>query len=255
MTLLINNPSMRIYNILWHITQHSFSRGLSSSQMKRKLCKHFSKMSLFTAQYFKFNFCAPIFQFPLEQQIGGAFCRRPLSKTSAENFRQCSPTLDSTYHLQTHFHRLEKWSNQRKLARSRIWEDEKVQSVRKGVDGHGLERKRSRNEMDHWWHTSLSARPHNHYTNTQSPHKQTQTQRNKDKHGHINIIASKVFSDQRRLLGQTSPPTTNNRKQYLPFLSHICWENVCLFVYLFVYMFLYISLFVYLFICVFVYFD
>ena len=70
-------------------------------------------MSLFTAQYFKFNFCAPIFQFPLEQQIGGAFCRRPLSKTSAENFRQCSPTLDSTYHLQTHFHRLEKWSNQR----------------------------------------------------------------------------------------------------------------------------------------------
>ena len=109
--------------------------------------------------------------------------------------------------------------------------------------------------MDHWWHTSLSARPHNHYTNTQSPHKQTQTQRNKDKHGHINITASKVFSDQRRLLGQTSPPTTNNRKQYLPFLSHICWENVCLFVYLFVYMFLYISLFVYLFICVFVYFD
>ena len=136
-------------------------------------------------------------------------------------------------------------------------EYEKVRSVRKGVDGHGLERKRSRNEMDHWWHTSLSARPHNHYTNTQSQHmhRQTQTQRNKDKHGHINIIASKVFSDQRRLLGQTSPPTTNNRKQYLPFLSHICWENVCLFVYLFVYMFLYISLFVYLFICVFVYFD
>ena len=40
-----------------------------------------------------------IFQFPLQQQIGRPFCRT-LSKTSAENFSQCSPTLDTTCHLQ-----------------------------------------------------------------------------------------------------------------------------------------------------------
>ena len=251
---------MLIFNILWHITQHSFSRGLSSSQMKRKLCKHFSKMSLFTAQYFKFNFCAPIFQFPLEQQIGGAFCRRALSKTSAENFRQCSPTLDSTYHLQTHFHRLEKWSNQRwkKLGRSRIWEDEKVQSVRKGVDGHGLERKRSRNEMDHWWHTSLSARPHNHYTNTQSPNKQTQTQKKQRQTRPHKYFSIKSIFRSKKIIGINY--ATNNQKQFLPFLSHVCWESVCLFLYLCICVFicvyvLYICLFVYLYICVFVYFD
>ena len=165
---------MLIYNILWHITQHSFSRGLSSSQMKRKLCKHFSKMSLFTAKYFKFNFCAPIFQFPLEQQIGGAFCRRPLSKTSAENFRQCSPTLDSTYHLQTHFHRLEKWSNQRwkKLARSRIWEGEKVRS---GWSRSG-EKKEQKWDGSLVAHQPVCTPTQSLHKHTIIAHKQTQTQ-------------------------------------------------------------------------------
>ena len=183
MTLLINNPSMRIYNILWHITQHSFSRGLSSSQMKRKLCKHFSKMSLFTAQYFNFHLNSKL----VELFVGG-HSAKPQLRTFASVHQPWTP-LTISRHIFTD------WRNGQ-TRDGKNWQGAEYERMRRcGVDGHGLERKRSRNEMDHWWHTSLSARPHNHYTNTQSPHKQTQTQRNKDKHGHINILASKVFSD------------------------------------------------------------
>ena len=58
-----------------------------------------------------------IFQFPLQQQIGRPFCR-PLSKTSAENFSQCWPTLDTTCHLQIVSHLFKKFLKGRVQKRS-----------------------------------------------------------------------------------------------------------------------------------------
>ena len=65
-------------------------------------------------------------------------------------------------------------------------------------------------------------------------------------------------NNQKKIIGINY--ATNNQKQFLPFLSHVCWESVCLFLYLCICVFicvyvLYICLFVYLNICVFVYFD
>ena len=87
-----------------------------------------------------------IFQFPLQQQIGRPFCR-PLSKTSAENFSQCWPTLDTTCHLQIVSHLFNKFLKGRVQKRSCAckkkslntseWEGEE-----KRANGHGLWRKR-----------------------------------------------------------------------------------------------------------------
>ena len=92
---------MLIFNTLWHITQHSFSRGLSSSQMKRKLCEYFSKChflrnnisnSIFAPQYFNFHLNSKL----VELFVGG-HSAKPQLRTFASVHQPWTPLTISRH--------------------------------------------------------------------------------------------------------------------------------------------------------------